>query len=211
MRYWKLAVSLVAAGFAAESCGGKSRGPALTDAGLADAGLAAQDAGRAPKEHRVGRVACPTERGIVTPSSDGCPVDAGSGRCAQDSDCTAGRNGRCESIGICPSDCTYDECVQDSDCANQTPCGCRLNATDFTRCFGASNCATDADCGIGGYCSPSLVVRACLCIGNACAEGYFCHTQRDGCLDDSDCENSSACVFDPVEKRFSCQECYTRP
>ncbi len=28
---------------------------------------------------------------------------------------------------------------------------------------------------------------ACICGRDSCAEGYFCHAERDGCLDDSDC------------------------
>jgi hypothetical protein len=216
VRYSKLVAILVGAAFGGASCGGKSLTPTTSDAGVPDAsvsnpdaGALSHDAGRVPKEHRVSRTPCSTERGAVTPTSDGCPVDAG--RCAQDSDCAAGRNGRCEDVGLCPSDCSYDDCFQDSDCANQKPCGCRLSAIDMNRCYPTSNCNIDSDCGDGGYCSPSLVDRGCICSSGTCTAGYFCHTERDGCLDERDCPNAAPCAFDQVEQRFVCQECLPRP
>ncbi len=211
MRYSTLIAIFAGAALGGASCGGKSLAPApdagTPDAGVSsdDAGTSGRDAGRVPKEHRASRTACPAERGAVTPTSDGCPIDVEHGRCAQDSDCSAGRNGRCWDVGSCPSDCSYDDCFQDSDCARQTPCGCRLSATDNNYCYTASNCSVDADCGNGGYCSPSKIGRGCSC--DNCGEGYFCHTDRDSCLDDSDCPFNEPCAFNVIELRFSCQSC----
>jgi len=209
----RLLVILAAAAVGGSSCGGKSLAPAL-DAGESDTSVSSQDAGhgdagRVPKEHRAIPALCPTVRAAVTPASDGCPVNAL--HCAQDSDCTAGKNGRCYDVGLCPSDCSYDDCFQDSDCANQTPCLCRPSATDKNYCFTMSNCSVDADCGDGAYCSPSLIVTSCICENRSCVEGYFCHTTRDGCLDDDDCPTEQSCVFDRNEQRFSCHACLVRP
>jgi hypothetical protein len=50
----------------------------------------------------------------------------------------------------------------------------------------------DADCGAGGFCSP--VFENCSNV----PLGYFCHTSRDSCLDDSDCAGRTGSIFDPV-------------
>lgn len=209
-----LLVILAAAAVGGSSCGGKSVDRPALDAGAPDASVSSHDAGsdeasRVPKEHRASHAQCPTERGAITPTSDGCPVSAL--HCAQDSDCTSGKNGRCNDVGVCPSDCDYDDCFQDSDCEHQTPCFCRQSATDKNYCFTTSNCTVDADCGDGGYCSPSLIANSCICQSPSCTEGYFCHTPRDGCIDDSDCPTMQSCAFDRNEQRFYCQECLIRP
>lgn len=210
----RLVVILAAAAVGALRCNGQSLAPAALDAGEPDASVSSQDGGpndggRVPKNHRASHVQCPTARGAVTPTSDGCPVNAS--HCAQDSDCTDGKNGRCYAVGVCPSDCSYDDCFEDSDCPNQTPCFCRPSPTDKNYCFVMSNCSVDADCSDGAYCSPSLIATSCICESPSCAEGYFCHTTRDDCLDDGDCPTLQACAFDWNEQRFSCQACLARP
>lgn len=214
VRHSILLVLSAAVAVGASSCAGKSFAPAAPDAGEPDASASSEhagsaNAGRVPKEHRANHAQCPTERDPVTPTSDGCPVNAL--HCAQDSDCTEGENGRCFDVGLCPSDCDYDDCFQDSDCASQTPCFCRPSATDKNYCFTRSNCSVDADCGDGAYCSPSLIASSCICESSSCIEGYFCHTTRDGCLDDGDCPTRQTCAFDGNEQRFSCQACLVRP
>jgi hypothetical protein len=207
-------VILAAAGVGGSSCTGKSLTLPAPNASEPDASVSSQDAGRddtgrVPKEHRASHAQCPTERGAVTPTSDGCPVNAL--HCAQDSDCADGKNGRCYDVGVCPSDCSYDDCFQDSDCENQTPCVCRSTATDENYCFTLSNCSVDADCGDSAYCSPSFVAASCICESPSCVEGYFCHTTRDLCVDDGDCPAMQSCGFDSNEQRFSCQPCLIRP
>jgi hypothetical protein len=64
------------------------------------------------------------------------------------------------------------------------------------------NCRTDADCGAGGYCSPTL--GSCGNYGGVV--GYYCHTKRDTCVDDGDCTKNGAtdCRFDQVSGAWAC-------
>ena len=183
----------------------------------------------------------------MTPTACGCP-DGGShapvgpdaspclcGACGQDSDCTAGTNGRCGEEG--PAAyliCSYDQCFADSDCEGGVPCTCRGTAARPNLCQTGSNCTVDADCGPGGYCSPSLVNNACFCdstqpcsdaggcsrvngisvpceCGDTCAHGYFCHTRCDACVDDSDCGGPATCNYDAVDQRWECNYCLGIP
>jgi hypothetical protein len=149
--------------------------------------------------------------------------------CLLDSECPAAHNGRCvfPPIFACVSSCQQDDCYADSDCPQNQPCVCRKDASDpqANYCSALSNCRVDADCGAGGYCSPSLLEGFCTCLnpaycdvpcdgcacGDSCGHGYFCHTARDGCLDDTDCESGQYCAFDKVEQRFFCQGCVVIP
>jgi hypothetical protein len=197
--------------------------------------------GRVPTNHRASGSACPAQRAPVTEIACGCP-DAGTneitlpdgsvclcGRCGQDSDCTAGPNGRCY------LECSYDECFQDSDCEGGAPCTCRASAASPVPnfCQTGSNCAIDSDCGPGGYCSPSLVNGRCACFssrlcpdsgascsdsntaacecGDPCSHGYFCHTPCDTCTDDSDCGGSGTCNYDWLDHRWECELCLVFP
>jgi hypothetical protein len=139
------------------------------------------------------------------------PPDSGTS-CLADSDCTAGSNGRCDSAfrNIYSCVCSYDTCTTDADCAQLGgPCQCRpeaqtagqgiaapmTTATNF--CLGG-NCRVDADCGPGGYCSPSF--GSCGAFGGVV--GYYCHTAHDKCIDDADC--SIDCRFDPMTNVWAC-------
>jgi hypothetical protein len=117
----------------------------------------------------------------------------GSFRCLQDSDCTAGTNGRCGNPGgPAGCDCSYDTCMQDTDCPTDQTCACHGSAyNDFGNTCVAGNCRVDADCGAGGYCSPTAPA------GGWCGDvgGYYCHTPNDLCLDDSDCADTDAGAF----------------
>ena len=192
-----------------------------------------EKATRAPISHRASGSVCPKGRGA------GVSVDGGacsqSAPCAQDSDCTAGTNGRCLQAGgpACNYYCSYDDCAQDSDCTGNVPCPCRSSSsnTASNACATGSNCRVDADCGPGGFCSPSLVGSPCQCIseifcqadsgsscsvtengvtkstacscdGN-CGHGYFCHTSKDSCVDDNDCAGGT-CNFDLTSQRWMC-------
>jgi hypothetical protein len=42
----------------------------------------------------------------------------------------------------------------------------------------------------------------CSC-GGDCGHGYFCHTPKDACLDDSDCAGGT-CNFDLTSKAWMC-------
>jgi hypothetical protein len=191
------------------ACGGETEPPpdasldalAKTDSSKPDAST------RVPLDHRATAVACPSARGSGPPTQP-YPQKQSNG-CSSDSDCTAGKNGRCfpsEPL-VSGGGCSYDECFVDSDCATKTPCACRASSTDNAAnvCDPGGNCAVDSDCGPNGYCSPSVSA----CGGPA---PYFCHTPADECIDDSDCppatstgcETTAFCAFDT--QRWSCTQ-----
>ena len=187
----------------------------------------ARGAERVPAEHRSVAGVCTEARGpgAVTASAN-CPNAPAA--CAQDSDCTAGKNGRCfsDTHGCTSVRCSYDGCSSDTDCAENEACACRVSgaASTPTLCVSAQ-CRVDADCGVDRFCSPSLVhdpcayppealctpadgacsPGPCLC-GDSRAHGYFCHTQNDTCVNDSDCNTASgsSCAYDRIENRWTC-------
>jgi hypothetical protein len=174
-----------------------------------DGGSSSSSSGgmRVPAQHRQSDAQC------STPAPPGnCSNSTGfAGRCSDDSTCTAGANGRCISPGggvPIPCTCTYDECMHDTDCAGEA-CACHGSA--FTGGYGnrcvSGNCRTDADCGAGGYCSPSEVADSC---GDSLL-GFFCRTPGDLCVDDSDCPAATGgtpgtpvCVYTPGGARWEC-------
>jgi hypothetical protein len=194
---------------------------------------------RVPKKHRAAGSACPSHRAAAEPPL--CATGAGAGLpvdCLQDADCAAGTNGRClRGFGParCGGVCSYDACSGDADCPGAQPCECRASATDLSpnSCVSGSNCRVDADCGAGGFCSPSVVNAFCFCpspklcdasthcyagttevpcsCGDACGHGYFCHTAKDECVDDEDCAKGGTCNFDRVEGRWTCTTCWPVP
>jgi hypothetical protein len=164
--------------------------------------------GRIPANHRPGGATCPRARGpgALTP---GCNYDSGALACRTDGDCTAGdagSTGRClPAPGVaCAPACSYDACFSDTDCSGK-PCACRASGSDSAAnvCL-TGNCAVDADCGPGGYCSPSG-------LPDACGLGYYCHTPGDGCVDNADCPSSEGCSFDPHQLAWACSVTCTRP
>jgi hypothetical protein len=133
--------------------------------------------------------------------------------CYQDSDCDAGLNPRCytearevgSSVALYNA-CASDSCITDSDCGDGGVCNCRDPDLDNTNVCLTGNCRIDSDCGPHGYCSPSglselsacaadfvSLVGHCLCVES----GFYCHTPRDQCIDDTDCSDSGAipCAF----------------
>ncbi len=153
-----------------------------------------------PERHRDVASACPS-----TPRAPGYNnpnLDAGkgySGQCERDTDCVAGRNGRCSFPGHAQSMCSYDQCMADADCGAGKVCDCR----DGHTCLPA-NCHTDADCG-GLGCSPT---NATSCGNMGGTVGYYCHTKKDDCIDDGDCKKkgteSGMCVYEPAASRWTC-------
>ncbi|HVR00933.1 MAG TPA: hypothetical protein VMT47_02275 [Polyangia bacterium] len=176
---------------AAGMTGGAGTTGAAGTPGTGGSGGVGGMSGRVPQKHRAAAVACPTDRpaGLCTAPN----VDAGFG-CAKDADCTAGTNGRCSSGGrLAGCQCSYDTCSMDADCAQMGgPCECRSTAqgivapatTTSVNVCKMGNCRVDHDCGAGGYCSPSL--GSCGNYGGVV--GYYCHTTKDTCVDDSDCQ-----------------------
>ncbi len=131
-----------------------------------------------PDNHRPVAVTCDRER----PSP---PIELGEfppeGACTTHEECTDGLNGRCsqDRFGY---GCTYDTCFEDSECGSNV-CACDGGfQSDTNVCLGG-NCQVDADCGEGGWCSPSFDE----CGNYSGVTGYWCRTPEDTCLNDSDC------------------------
>ncbi|MFO0665343.1 MAG: hypothetical protein U0174_15420 [Polyangiaceae bacterium] len=159
---------------------------------------------RVPKEHRATGETCPGTRGTPPePSKPGDKVYAGD-KCTKHADCTAGRNGRCFQ-GRKGNDCSYDECTSDADCkGGKGACKCRENASLSAAnvCHTGGNCRVDADCD-GNYCSPSL--GSCGHYGGYA--GFFCHSRKDECIDDSDCKKGDrpgSCRYVEEVGHFKC-------
>ena len=217
-----------------------------TDAAAPDAdGVANPDGSptRIPLLHRPAGSTCPSERAPGPLQCDCEGSDGGCscriGECGQDSDCSAGTNGRCLELGPAVyAYCVYDTCFSDSDCPSNQPCNCRASASDYTAntCLTGSNCRVDSDCGPSGYCSPSQVGVLCQCSCNPvvsdggcyehapdgtwtqvpcscgdCGHGYFCHTPQDTCLNDSDCANGDTCNYDGLSNTWTCSYCSPPP
>jgi Cys-rich repeat protein len=127
--------------------------------------------------------------------------------CTRDSQCTdGGADGRCVESGgpalFCS--CSYDTCVKDTDCPSGQTCACHGSAyTVGGNACVAGNCRVDSDCGAGGYCSPAYNTMSCGGLA-----GYYCHTPRDRCLNDSDCPGTSgpqACTYVATAAYWECQ------
>jgi hypothetical protein len=121
--------------------------PYVYDAGSCPVPDAASLVGRVPTSHRDAGETCPP-RGSSPPTST-CGEDGGV-QCTVDSDCTAGKNGRCLLTPHIPPPptctapyCSYDACESDSDC-NGVPCDCRAaGSANPNVCATGSNCVTD--------------------------------------------------------------------
>ncbi len=158
--------------------------------------------GRVPVNHRASDALC-----AGAPGPGSCSLGGGGGpTCSADGDCKSGTNGRCvENVGggarICF--CSYDTCTHDTDCAKGKLCVCHgspYTAGGNTCTDGA--CRVDADCGAGGFCSPTR--------GGGCGglTGYFCHTSADTCVDDPDCAGGGGvpkiCAYSATSKHWEC-------
>ena len=93
MRTFTACAALVTAGCGDIAPNADAGDASTVDSGKADSARAdSGDAGnRIPLHHRATDVPCPTQRGPGPPTQ---PYSQGNG-CLQDSDCTAGKNGRC--------------------------------------------------------------------------------------------------------------------
>jgi hypothetical protein len=114
-------------------------------------------------------------------------------------------NARCSNnVDQLGCSCWTDECSGDSACPAGNTCACRGSpyAAGPNTCV-PGNCRVDADCGPGGWCSPSSMSSGCAGIS-----GYYCHTPNDQCVNDSDCRPLSTfpyCRYDRTVGYWSCQ------
>jgi hypothetical protein len=156
---------------------------------------------------------------------DGGKNVAGGVLCLSDQDCTQGSNGRCSCVYGGTSytfgtACSYDECTADSDCGKNV-CICRdtvvpgvpADPSRNTLCTGVGNCQLDADCGAGGFCSPSASFDCGA--GVVAYYGYYCHTPGDECVNDSDCapqgnDANAFCTYDPHNQHWVCTSALCR-
>jgi hypothetical protein len=190
-----------------------AHGPGTPDAKADARDSSSPDAPRPiPDNHRPDDSQCQ-----ATAPPGGC--DFGSPTpCNSDSQCAdAGLNGRCVSAdvgwGSGPScTCTYDACVHDSDCKTGELCVCHGSAYSpgGNTCL-PGNCRVDADCGAGGFCSPSPPDTT----NTGSVAGYYCHTPMDACTNDSDCAKAGGaldvCVWSGKQSRWMCERqtpCY---
>jgi hypothetical protein len=166
-----------------------------------DPGLGGRSGLREPLEHRAVANECDRVR------PPGVTLDGALLPCEQDEDCTDGENGRC--VQHRNVECTYDACFEDSTCAQgdqRFACECEGGwASDHNICLHQGNCLVDADCGEGGYCSPSFGD----CGTYSGTVGYFCHTAEDECVDNTDCGgpmdgSESYCKFNPAVGHWTC-------
>jgi hypothetical protein len=157
-----------------------------------------------PLEHRATAAACSGTR----PAGNCSGTTALPGGCSDDSQCTAGSQGRCFHYHNGTCSCTYDTCTSDAQCPKNQLCGCHgtfgIDATTADACI-PGNCRTDSDCGPGGYCSPSLDF---ICGTYAGVTGFYCHTAQDTCVNDSDCKSANAlpafCGYNPEIGHWAC-------
>jgi hypothetical protein len=174
-------------------------GPLEADA-RPDASHAAPDGAiGAPTNHRPDDSQCQASRPAGNCSAVGTRYTLS---CSSDSDCTdGGANGRCTNNGGGPAGCfcAYDACTTDVDCAAGQLCVCHDSAYAFggSTCM-PGNCRVDADCGAGGYCSPSQGPTGCGLV-----TGYYCHTAKDRCTNDSDC-SGWPCPRSSSDSRWEC-------
>lgn len=217
---------------------GGGAGAAGANAGVAPAvgGTAGAMLGRIPTNHRASDIQCaqPAPAGncpvnyfcptSLCSSDGGCADGGGSGdcitpaipsTCSSDSDCSnAGPNGRCVEGGPLPTcGCSYDSCAGDSDCPRGQTCACHGSPYMFGSGNGCvpGNCQVDADCGTGGYCSPTPALPSNMSVYFQ-GVGYYCHTPKDECVDDSDCQGVGfpGCLYDQSAGFWKC-EVYAQP
>ncbi len=168
--------------------------------------------GRVPYNHRPSDAQCMQ---TAPAGSCSCTVGCSSPQftCTSDSACggtDAGANGRCiNQGGPAGCFCTYDSCDGDIDCPSGQTCGC--HGSPYTYGVGNTcvpgNCRVDADCGTGGYCSPSPAMPCDMTGWDYCQDiGYYCHTPNDRCINDSDCGAGPGlgCVYSASDGEWEC-------
>lgn len=187
---------------------GTSPGGATGEAGSAPLAGAGGATLVEPVKHRASATTCDHVRATNDP---GVPATPGGGSpvlCTSHADCTAGENGRCVGNGHDGWQCTYDSCFSDADCASADGprlCQCEGGVRSDNNVCLPGNCRVDADCGDGGYCSPSFG----YCGAYSGVVGYYCHTKDDECVNDSECNPTGAtpggyCSFQSTVGHWKC-------
>lgn len=187
------------------ACGTDDVG-ALTgdDVGFPDTGVESDAGVREPEHHRPVATPCDDQRSDRLPDIPDPNPGPPYVQCTTHEECAEGDNGRCVGNSHDGYYCTYDQCFTDGDCAAGLVCQCGGGfRSDHNVCFRSGNCRIDADCGPGGFCSPTYG----SCGDYSSFVAYYCHTPQDECLDDSDCgDYPSYCAYDEVAGRWTCQD-----
>lgn len=135
------------------------------------------------------------------PVATGCTYDAGDAHVT----CVLREPARHMQTAKCAFDETPPVCTKDEECP-------AINAGEFpfwTLCvcgLCTSDCREDADCGPGGYCSPTGTP------GDENDQGYACHTCNNQCTDDTDCVDAgdgTRCIFNPCIGYWNCAPAVT--
>ncbi|CAN5219960.1 hypothetical protein BH09MYX1_BH09MYX1_43490 [soil metagenome] len=159
---------------------------------------------RVALQHRATALACPAR--VPHPGYVNTPAEKLSDMiaCNTDADCK-GMNARCHHGPRVGTYCSADACATDADCGAGKLCEC---GSDANVCL-LSGCRTDADCG-GFSCSPTGAER---CGNMSGTVGYYCHTPKDECTDDDDCNKGAAahpnepdgrCTYKSTVAHFTC-------
>ena len=202
-------LSLIALSLLAVACAGKSASSDNGASGGQDTGVGGAVSGLpAPSSHRDHASSCaPSPIGpepVVPEVGNSSAIT-----CTTNEACTQRSGGRCVyNTGACGepcvatapnSACVYDACAVDTDCPGGSVCICGQGGPVANECGPVGNCRVDADCP-SGYCSAS--VDSC-----GAFNGYFCHTAKDECNDDSSCANSglfAKCTVDTSSAAWKC-------
>lgn len=116
---------------------------------------------------------CPTKPYVPYPTS--C---ASGGECVHDAECTAGLEGRCQSIGdFCGCFYNPSPCAKDGDCGAGKICVCG----DTSGHCESALCTSSDDCAVGDC------VESSSCTGNF----FTCQTAQDTCGSSDDCKGNS--------------------
>jgi hypothetical protein len=191
------------------SMDGGDAGALVIDAGADSSHADSAGVAEVPRNHRANDSACatPASPGQCGPIVTNPPDASTSNPCTSDVQCTAGRDGRCNTqapaYGLMDCKCDYDTCAVDTDCPTGELCVCHGTAYAYgagNTCM-PGNCRVDSDCGEHGYCSPTAAVGGCGAV-----VGYYCHTAADTCINDSDCASDVACPDGPAARRASGRE-----
>lgn len=157
---------------------------------------------RLPKQHRASAEACPR--------LDVAAATAPFGKMAPGPACATAKD--CPTWSRCVRGrCHTDDCYEDTDCGPSAVCACEpakpvgANFGRGHRCV-KSACRLDADCGPGGACSPTFDFD---CGSYHGVVGYQCHTAKDACTDDVECQEDGGtpyayCGFEPKSGRWTC-------
>ena len=140
--------------------------------------------------HRVAATTCSSELPRATQCEDN---GGGSADCREDSDCTDGANGYCNSEPWGGCSCRYG-CLQDSDCGDNQICMCGSPVGQCVR----ADCTSDADCGGDMMCTSYISEPGCG------STAFACQTAGDECAADADCAQGEQCTHDG--KRHVCEQ-----